>query len=202
MRRRARAAGGFTVPELLIGLAVTAIMGLAIFQYLTSTVRSYRAASDMVDRVQLESMARNVVVAELSMAGNGAGLVGDLDGPTVEIGLASREDQSDTFTIRYLADRWLAEPEVRHITMDVARDSQGNWNLYRREEGATRQPAVQEVTNLKLLNFMNEAGEYVAASSPDWPDRIMAFVVRLSFGWGSERIALVRFLSPQELGRL
>ena len=58
MRQRS----GFTLPEILMGLVILAILMLAAFQFVGGSVRTYRKASDMLERVQLESTARNVVI--------------------------------------------------------------------------------------------------------------------------------------------
>lgn len=192
---------GFTLPEVLMSLVVLGLLLLAMGQYVTGSVRNYRQTAAMLERVQLESIARNVVVRELSFAGYGRGIIGEFSGPTIEIGVSDREDRSDTFRIHYLEEQWLAAPVQRQITIDVARDSGGIWNLYRREEGATRQPAVQEVTNLKLVGFVTAGGKVVSQAEP-WPAEITAFVVQLSFSWDTSRLAYIAFAAPQQLGAL
>lgn len=192
---------GFTLVEILVSLVLLGLLLLALSQYFTGSARNYRESAAMLERVQLESTARNVVIRELSFAGYGGGFIGEFTGPTIEIGLADREDRSDTFRIQYLEERWLAEPEQRNITIDVARDSNGLWNLYRREQGATRQPAVQEITNLKLAAFVTIDGQVQLPDEP-WPAEIAAFMVRISFSWDTSRLAYIRFAAPQVLGRL
>ena len=198
---RQRQANGFTLSEVLIGMAILAVLLLAISQYFTSSLSSYRRATEMLERVQLESIARNVVVKELSFAGYGQGLFGDFSGPTIEIGVSGREDRSDTFKVHYLEEQWLSAPVQRHVTIDVTRDASGTWNLYRREEGATRQPAVQDVTNLKLIALVALDGSLLLPHEA-WPDEIAAFIVLLSFGWETSRTAYIGFSAPQRLGRL
>ena len=192
---------GFTLPEVLVSLAILGLILLALGQYVTGSVRNYRQTTTMLERVQLESTARNVVVRELSFAGYGRGFIGGFSGPTIEIGLADREDRSDTFRVHYLEERWLAEPVQRQITFDVARDGNGLWNLYRREQGATRQPAVQEITNLKLVGLVTTDGQVLSQHEP-WPAEIKAFVVKLSFSWETSRLAYITFTAPQQLGAL
>src|SRR5690554_1778643 len=196
-----RNAGGFTLVEILVGLAILVILGLAVSQYFTSSIGSYRKTAAMLERVQLESIARNVVVRELSFAGYGQGFIGEFSGPTIEIGLSGREDRSDTFKVHYLEEQWLASPVQRHVTIDVVKDSGGNWNLYWREEGATRQPAVQDVTNLKLIGIITLDGSLLMPDDT-WPELISAFIVQLSFGWDTSRTAYIAFSAPQRLGRL
>lgn len=196
-----RQPGGFTLVEILVGLAILVILGLALSQYFTSSIRSYQQTTAMLERVQLESIARNVVVQELSFAGYGQGFIGEFTGPTIEIGLSGREDRSDTFKVHYLEEQWSASPVQRHVTIDVTRDSKGNWNLYRREEGATRQPAVQEVTNLKLIGFITPDGSLLGPEDP-WPEQISAFIVNISFSWDTSRTAYIAFGAPQRLGGL
>lgn len=192
---------GYSLIELLISLAVLAVLMAAALHWAIGNIRSYQHTSSMLERVQLESIARNVVVHELSFAGYGRGFIGELGGATVQIGVADREDRSDTFRVHYLEERWLSEPLSRHITLDVMRDSAGQYNLYRREAGATRQPAVQDVTNLKLLGLVTADGTYVPASQP-WPEEISAFIVRISFAWDTSRVAYIGFAAPQQLGKL
>lgn len=192
---------GFTLVEILVGLVLLGLLLLGLGQYFTGSVRNYRESAAMLERVQLESTARNVVIRELSFAGYGSGFIGEFTGPTIEIGVADREDRSDTFRIQYLEERWLAEPEQREIIIDVARDSNGLWNLYRREQGATRQPAVQEITNLKLAALVTTDGKVLMPDEP-WPAEIAAFMVQISFSWDTSRLAYIRFAAPQLLGRL
>lgn len=197
MRRPA----AYTLVELLIGLAILALLLTAAVHWAVGNIRTYQHTSSMLERVQLEATARNVVVQELSFAGYGRGFIGELGGPTIEIGLSGREDRSDTFRVHYLEERWLSEPVVRDITLDVMRDAAGESNLYRREQGATRQPAVQDVTNLKLLGLVSPQGDYIAVSEP-WPEQVSAFLVQLSFAWDTSRVAYIGFAAPQRLGRL
>ncbi len=192
---------GFTLVELLTGLAILGVVLAAMAHWTIGSIQGYRQTTDMLERVQLESIARNVVVRELSFAGYGQGFIGDVTGPTIEIGLSGRDDRSDTFRVHYMEERWLSEPVERNITLDVMRDSAGQYNLYRREDGATRQPAVQDVTNLKLLGLVTAEGNYIMADQA-WPVEIKAFVVQLSFTWDTSRVAYIGFASPQRLAGL
>lgn len=196
-----RPARGFTLPEVLTGLVLMALLLLAVWQLLSGSLHSYRLAIDMNERVHLETVARNVVIQELSFAGYGLGFIGSFDGPTIEIGLVPDEDRSDTFRVHYLEERWLETPVQRHVTIDVARDAAGSYNLYRREEGASRQPAVQEVTNLKLASVVTVDGELLGRDD-DWPAEIAAFIVSISFSWDTSRMAYINFSAPQRLERL
>lgn len=192
---------GFTLVELLVGLSILAVLLTAVLQWTQGNIRSYRAVSEMMQRNELESIARNVVIRELSLAGYGAGFIGELSGPVIEIGLAETPGESDTFRISYLEERWSDEPVRRQLTFDVRRDAHGQYNLYRREPGATRQPAVQEVTGLRLVSLVTPDGQLRSPTGP-WPETITAFVVELSFSWESSRFAYVGFAAPQQLGRL
>ncbi len=192
---------GFTLVELLVGMAVLGVVLLAVVQFAAGSWRNYRAAVRLIERSQIESTARDVVVQELGLAGYGLGLHGELPGATVEIGIGSGADRSDAFTVHYLEERWLAEPQRRSITIDVMRDSGGHSNLYRREETATRQPAVQEVTNLKLVALYDDRGQQVLAHEP-WPAMVSGLMLQISFSWDSERLAFVSFGMPQPVARL
>lgn len=192
---------GFTLPEVLTGLALMALLLLAVWQLLSGSLHSYRLATNMNERVHLETVARNVVIQELSFAGYGLGFMGSFEGPTIQIGLDDRADRSDTFRVHYLEERWLQSPVQRNVTIDAARDSAGVYNLYRREEGATRQPAVQDVTNVKLSAVVTVDGELLGRDD-DWPAEIAAFIVKISFSWDTSRMAYINFAAPQRLERL
>lgn len=198
---RARTRQGFTVPELLTGLLILGIVVAAAADYTQLALRHYRNTASMLERIQLESLARNAVIQEIGFAGYGGDFLGEFGGYTIEVGLGRNADTADTFRIHYLEERWLESPVERHITFDVARDSGGTWNLYRREEGGTRQPAVQDVTNLKVLGFVDQDGELVMPWAA-WPEEVTAMIVQLSFSWGSQRAAYIPFISAQRLGWL
>lgn len=192
---------GFTLSELLTGLLVLGVLLVAGAEFTRLSVRQYRRAGSMMERVQLESTARNAVIQELGFAGYGRGFLGDFSGSTVEVRPGRDADTPDVFRIHYLEERWLETPQERHITFEVARDGSGTWNLYRREDGATRQPAVQDVTNLKLLSFVDGAGQLSTPWTP-WPAEVTGMVVQLTFSWGTQRAAYIPFISAQRLGWL
>ena len=198
---KGRPARGFTLPEVLITLLIAGVIIVAAAEYASLTWTHYRKTGDTLNRIQLEAIARNAVVQELGFAGYGRGFLGEFDGNTIEVGLGATADSPDTFRIHYLEERWLEEPLERHITLDVARDSGGTWNLYRREEGATRQPAVQDVTNLKVTGFVDEEGQLRMPWTP-WPATVTGMVVQLTFSWDTKRVAYIPFISAQRLGWL
>lgn len=158
---------GFTLVELLTALAILMLLLGALSSFTVGTCRSYRSAWS---HAQLSAVAEDVVLQELSLAGYGLVLhEASAAAATVGININARADLSDSVRMHHLEHRWRAQPEWQETTLDAATDGQGNWNLYRREAGATRQPAVQGVTNLKLHSFINEAREQIL---PRWSGRL------------------------------
>lgn len=197
----AGASGGFTLVELLTGLVLLGLLLLAVGQFAHGSLASYRGTMTLIERGQLERAARDVVIQEIGLAGYGQGFLGALDGPVLLVATDPRPERSDAFLIHYIDERWLQEPQRRSIHFDVARDAMGTWNLYRREEGATRQPAVQDVTNLKLVALIAEDGRQVPPDSA-WPEHAAGLILRLSFDWGQDRLAVIGFGMPQRIGRM
>jgi prepilin-type N-terminal cleavage/methylation domain-containing protein len=192
--------GGFTLAEVLTALALLAVVLLAVGHFTVGSVRTWRAALQLLERAQLTAVAEEVVLQELGLAGY---RLEAFDPPqaTVEISVNPHPERSDSVRVHYREERWLAAPQLQDITIDVTSDAQGNRNLYRREHGATRQPAVQGVTNLKLFRFIDGDGQLLDPAGV-WPQRISGLVLLLSFEWNAQRFVIVQFGTPQLLAAL
>jgi prepilin-type N-terminal cleavage/methylation domain-containing protein len=201
-RSTQRRGAGFTLTEALVALAIFALLLVTVGHFTVGSVRAYRAALQLLERSQITALAEEVVLQEIGLAGYGlAPAAGGPAAATVEISVNPQPDRSDSIRVHYLEERWLAAPQLQEITIDVVRDSNGNPNLYRRQQGATRQPAVQGVTNLKLFRFIDESGQQTDPAA-GWPQRIGGLVLRLSFDWDAERFVVIQFGVPQRLGAL
>jgi prepilin-type N-terminal cleavage/methylation domain-containing protein len=198
--KRTAAPSGFTLAEVLVALAILAVLLTVLGHFTLGSLRAYRAALQLLERAQIVALAEEVVLQEIGLAGYGLTLE-ESQQATVEVSINPQANRSDSVRVHYLEERWLQQPERQGITIDAARDGTGSPNLYRREPGATRQPAVQGVTNLKLFRFIDEEGRQ---SNPEdaWPRLVSGLVLRLSFEWEAERLAVVRFGMPQLLGAL
>lgn len=186
---------GFTLPEVLVALAITGIVLLVAWSFARSNLITYQQTMQLIEHAQLERAAADVVIQEIGLAGHGDGILGSLSGPAISV---TTGGASDTVTVNYVEERWLAEPLVRSISFTQGKDSTGQPNLYRQEAGATRQPAVQEVTGFRVAAFIDESGTRQLPGGP-WPARITGLLIELSFTWEHSRLVYVDFGVPREL---
>lgn len=78
--RRSAIAGGFTLIELMISIAVASVVAVGIFAMLNGQSRAYRRQADMGSMQQNLRVAMEMLVRDISSAGAGAGMNGDFAG--------------------------------------------------------------------------------------------------------------------------
>lgn len=195
-----RSCFGFTLLEVLIATALIGVVLTAALGFLGSSSKAYGTLESAATQTQIMELAAEVLRYELELAGYaGAGVSAALSGAGIELHPSGRPDQPDAITIRYVEDRWLSQPTERAIRFEVGTDGNGTPNLYRREHGSARQPAVQEITNLKLRALFTPDGATRLPRQP-WPERITGLQLDLEFSWGVTRSVTVAFGTPQSIG--
>jgi hypothetical protein len=118
--------------------------------------------------------------------------------PTLIVHKGAEASEPDAITVRYLEDRYLSESLHRVITFEIGRDRRGHSNLYRREESAVRQPAVEDVTNLKLLGYLRPDGSLVVSTEAmPIPADLSGLALELTFDWQERHRFNVAFVNPQ-----
>jgi hypothetical protein len=184
---RARQAGT-TLAEMLMACSLLSMLLLAAAGMHAEARRSTTVSEEAALRGQIVELAAELLRYHLGLAGHrGVSQEGDLQGPALAVGLGAGQGGSDTLAVRYLEERWYAEPELRALRFDVKRDGTGLWNLYQQEAGATRQPAVQRVSGLAIVNFVGTDGGLLPADS-SLPLAAVALELELRFDWGESRL--------------
>lgn len=166
---------GFTLLETLVALAVFGIFLTGLLQ----AEQSYRRAAASEDRAlrgQQRQAAIELLRAEIAMAGYGH------QGDDI---WASSERGTDRVSFVYLEDRLATEPTLRTVAFDAGLDAAGRASLYRKEGTGYRQPAVLGVRELRVVGWVDAAGERRATPGAS----VSAIVLELVFAWG-ERVRI------------
>ncbi|HEX7003176.1 MAG TPA: hypothetical protein VF168_03210 [Trueperaceae bacterium] len=190
MRPGARARGsgeaGSSLLEMLLACTLLGMLLLAAAQAQLYGRQANEVNEEAGHRGQIAELASELLGYHLGMAGHrGLNELRDLGGPALAI-TRGAGGASDALTVRYVEERWYEEPTLRALRIDVRRDGEGRWNLYLREEGATRQPAVQQVRGLHLTGVVLADGSVWGADAA-LPAEVVALQVRLEFTWGESR---------------
>ena len=153
------------------------------------------AASREADhRAQVAELAAEVLGYHLGLAGHrGLADLVELGGPGLT--LARSGAGPHALAVRYLEERWSGEPVLRALRLEVGKDGRGEWNLYLREEGAVRQPAVQGVSGLRVTGLVLPDGRLLAGDAP-LPATVAALELLVEFAWGGRRALTVTFSRP------
>jgi prepilin-type N-terminal cleavage/methylation domain-containing protein len=197
---RANAAGrGFSLAEMLVACALLSLLLLSASAVHVEARRSTSLSEEVALRGQVIELASELLHYHLALAGH-HGVnepAADLGGPAMSIA-AGATPGGDRMGVRYLEERWYREPEVRTLYFDVKRDSNGTWNLYQREAGATRQPAVQLVNALELVAYIAPDGSLLPSDTAP-PLEARGLELELGFAWGETRRITVPFAGVQRV---
>ncbi|MBA2667358.1 MAG: prepilin-type N-terminal cleavage/methylation domain-containing protein [Trueperaceae bacterium] len=129
---------GLTLVEILVALAISAIIMFMLIAIVGSTGAAGRAAESRIDRAALEHGARLVFETDIVRAG--AGLA------TEECGLAARPGDP------YVNAWWRsAEGDLHRVRFAAGVDGAGRPALYRRHQSFARQPWIEDVTAFRVL---------------------------------------------------
>ena len=189
-RRRA----GFTLLEVLLALALATLVGLAAARLLTGSNASETAVSQGSDRARALDLAADLLAAELRRAGSvpypppaGGGL--DATRPTLELTLGAGR-HGDALVVRYLDDRVQGAPVLRDLRFDAALDGRGLAQLYRATASGNRQPLVQGIDAVRVVGWVDAAGEHPRSALVAGPLRPWLLLVDLeSEGPTTRRVA-------------
>lgn len=173
MRRR-----GWTLVELLVALALTAVLGTLLLGAARGTVRLGAAVEESSDR----DGARRVAAALLRHALESAGR-GGLE-PALRFEADGAGERGDVLHVAYRREAWHVEPVTVRAAYFAATDGAGRPNLYRRPEGAVRQPLVLGVEALRVVGGVAPDGRTLTRADLVDGVRLEALRVRLRDAWG------------------
>jgi len=203
MKRRA-SAYGFTLVELLVAAAIMALILSALGGLFVSTSRAYRANDEVSERQQSADAAAQLLSYEVGLAGYRGSTKSDVEtrefkGSTLTI----TKGASDKLIVRHFEDRYV-ESEEFIITFEVAKDRDGFFNLYHRQQeqdkieanqdSSSKQPAIQHVQNLKVLKYIDKRGDEVPSIAPE---DLAALKLELTFTDGLKKQVVVGINNPQ-----
>lgn len=191
---------GSSLVEMLVACALLAMLLAAAAGVHAEARMSAAATEDIAQRGQLVELASELLHYHIGLAGH-RGLsdpLFDLAGPALSFSRGASQGGNDLLAVRYAEERWYQPAQLRALNFDVKRDSRGLWNLYQREEGATRQPAVQQVDGLKVTSFIAHDGSSLPADSP-LPLDAVGIEMLLGFTWGETRPVTILFGGVQRV---
>lgn len=154
-------AAGLTLAEVLVALALAAVVGLAAARLLQASQRPRTTAGIAADHAQTLDVASGLLSGTLRRAGYRpfplpAGMTLGAS-PTLVLHLAG-VGRSDELAVRYIDDRLASGPRLRDVSFTVGVDARGEWQLYRRAGAGTRQPLVHGIDELRLVAWSDAAG--------------------------------------------
>lgn len=153
-RRRLSRAGGFTLVEVLIAMAVGGIVMGAVMTAFLSQHRSYLAQDDVVEMQQNARMAMDMLVRDIRSAAYDPNNLGmDITTAGANNLVFTRDDNTGVLeTIRYtLVDAFITEGRNDGFVDDLGRD-----------EGAGLQPVAENISQLEF-RYLDEDGNVTAA---------------------------------------
>lgn len=174
---------GFTLLEVLLALALTALVGLTAARLLVGSRSSEAAVSEGSDRVRALDLAADLLAGELRRAGRvpyPAPATGGLDAsrPALEVRLGSGR-HGDALGVRYLDDRLQGAPVARDLRFDVAPDGRGVPQLYRATASGNRQPLVQGIDTMRVVGWVDATGAHPRSAFAGGPLRPWLLLVEL-----------------------
>lgn len=190
---------GTSLPETLVACALAAMLVLVAGQMQVDARRLQAAGEVAALQAQVGELASELLSYNLSLAGHsGVHALLDIGGPALEVARGAAQGGSDALTVRFVEERWRSTPVVRELRFEARRDGSGRWNLYMREAGATRQPAVQDVTGLRVAGFLGSDGTLLPASTP-LPLDAVGIGLDVDFAFGESRTLLVSFAASERV---
>lgn len=169
---------GVTLPELLVALALTALLGTLLLGLTRSTLQ----VGASVDAGVAEDGARRVAAALLRRTVEAAGR-GGLE-PALRLELGAAGSRGDVVRAAYLREAWRAEPAEVRVALFADRDSAGRANLYRRPEGSVKQPLVLGVRGMRVVGGVTPDGRRVERA--DLADGMRLHALRLQLRFGAD----------------
>lgn len=165
MRLRARQRG-FTLVELLVSSTIMVVILSALGSLFIGTNRAYRVNEEVSERQQSADAAAQLLSYEIGLAGyRGSTQVANSNtfaGST----LLLTKGASDTIEVRYYEDRNATSVDELIVTFSVSSNTFYRKQLKEKDtqatkDATTRQPAIQNVKNLKVVGYiLNNGKEY------------------------------------------
>lgn len=190
-----RKAAGFTLPELVVAVAVLALLAGLAATTMGGARKGATEAERQTERVQLRTAAAAILGGEIRRAGHLDPERDDSDGapfgglPPLEIDLGP--PGGDTLLLRYHDDRFRSEAAEITAAYSAGRDGAGRPALYRRAGTGSRQPALEGVSGFEVI-ALYRAGLREAPTAGGSPG-VEAVEIEVTFAWGG-RLALVILL--------
>lgn len=188
---------GFTLVEALIALFIAAAVGVIASASLRGERGQAAALADTLARHSAADLAAELLAEELSLAASSplSALNWTPDGHVPSpwdseahliVTLAGAALGEDLLSVRYFDERVAGAPLLRDLTFESAVDSSGTHQLYRRPDGASRQPLVEGVTGLSVIGVVasGSPARFVtaAALSSLAPDSVSAVAIEIHAG--------------------
>jgi len=177
--------------EVLLALALAALVGLVATQLLRASRASEAATSQASDRAQALDLAADLLAGELRRAGfrpypppAGGGL--DARGPALVLAPGSGL-HGDALGVRYLDDRVQGAPVDRDLRFDAAPDGRGVPQLYRATASGSRQPLVQGIDAVRVVGWVDAAGAHPRSALAPGPWRPWLLLVEIGSDAGATR---------------
>ncbi len=148
MRGR-RGAGALTLVEVLVAVAVAAVVATLLVGTIALASRTAGRIVDATEEAQRRALAWQLLRQEIELAGRG--LAGDgAGGSGLRLDLDAADGGADRIGVRYLDEAHRAEPLLVEAWFFAAEDGRGRPNLYRQPPAAVRQPWLLGVRGLRV----------------------------------------------------
>lgn len=163
MKTPARQAG-FTLVELLVAGTLMVVILSALGSLFVSTNRAYRVNDAVSEQQQSADAAAQLLSYEIGLAGyrgseySTTSLLPSFSGSTFTITKGATPETSDKIAVQYYEDRFTKG----FVSVIFEADKvDGIYNLYRTT--GTKQPAIENVRNLKVLRYIKKNGSEAAS---------------------------------------
>lgn len=195
-RPRPTLEGGFTLVEMLVALALGALLLGLVGALLTGGRRHGAATEAAVDAAATLRLAAELLREELRLTGAAPwptpGAVPDV--PDVEGWLATPltlvvSAAGSVVGARYVDHRLADGPVARDLTFEAAPDGAGEPQLYRRQAGSPRQPLVAGIDRLTVLEVIAASGVGLPPEAADGRE-VAALLIELGVGHVSARVVV------------
>lgn len=180
-----------TLLELLVALAVGALVTLAATRLWRATRQRESALTAAADAERSLDLAAELLSAELRRAGYRPYPATANASPTAASAMLRLEldagNGSDALVVRYLDDRLAGPPVPRDLRFVAAEDGRGVPQLYRAPASANRQPLVQGIRRIKVVEWADQSGWHERRELTAGTLRPWLLLVALRGGDGKER---------------
>ncbi|MDZ7800449.1 MAG: prepilin-type N-terminal cleavage/methylation domain-containing protein [Trueperaceae bacterium] len=195
--RHPRRRGGFTLLEVLVALALAAVVAASLAALLVRVGRTTADVGVRTDRAQRAGLAAALLRGEVERAGRGQ------EAPGLTLTLQDGAPRGDRVTVRYLAEAHRVAPAEVDATFFAATDSAGRPNLYRKPPDGVRQPWLLGVEGVHVVGAVSVDGRTRtrAALSDGMELRALDLRVALYDGEAVRLMAATRRAGPVAVDR-